>query len=511
MPLIYLVAGESSGDVLGGRLMAALAAARPGLRFAGVGGAEMAGQGLESLFPMRDLALMGFLEVAPRLRQLTRRLAETEADIRRLRPDAVVTIDSPGFALRLLRRIAPLGIPRAHYVAPQAWAWRERRVKHFPGLWESLLCLLPFEPAFFARHGIAASFVGHPVLQSGAEHGDGRRFRARHGIGADAPVLTVMPGSRRSEVGRMLPVFEAAVARVAARVNGLRPVVPVAAPVAATVLAATRGWAVPPVVVTETPDKLDAFAASAAALTKSGTSTLELALAGVPMLVAHRANPATAAIVRRLVIFATYILTFGGPLSGFAASLALSVMMLPIIIRASDVVIRLVPGSLKEASLALGAGQWRTMWHVTLPTARSGLTTAVILGMARGIGETSPVLLTAGYTTRVNGNPFAGPQVSLPRVILEMTRSPQPTNIARGFGAGATLLVLVLVLFVIARAIGGRGPGNLTRRQEARAAAASRKEAARFERVHAERALAESADSTADSHVIVLDRPDDPS
>jgi phosphate transport system permease protein len=218
------------------------------------------------------------------------------------------------------------------------------------------------------------------------------------------------------------------------------------------------------------------------------------------------AMTALPSIVAGLFIYATYILTFRGPESGFAASLALSVMMLPIIIRASDVVIRLVPGSLKEASLALGSGQWRTLWHVTLPTARSGLTTAVILGMARGIGETSPVLLTAGYTTRVNGNPFDGPQVSLPLVVLQLTRSPQPDLIARGFGAGATLLVVVLLLFAIARTIGGRGPGNLTKRQQARAASASRKEAARFERIHA---AAGSVTDAPVSHVIVLNSPEE--
>jgi len=301
VPLIYVVAGESSGDALGGRLMAALAAARPDLGFAGIGGPEMARHGLASLFPMRDLALMGVLEVVPRLRQLQRRLRETEADIARLRPDAVVTIDIPGFALRLLRAIGPLGIPRAHYVAPQVWAWREKRVRHFPGLWESLLCLLPFEPAFFACHGLPATFVGHPVLESGAEHGDAGRFRALHGIAADATVLTVMPGSRHSEVGRLLPVFGGAVTRLATRIADLRPVVPVAGPVAAAVTAGTRQWAVPPIVVSDTSDKLDAFAASAAALTKSGTSTLELALARVPMVVAYRANPMTAAIVRRVI------------------------------------------------------------------------------------------------------------------------------------------------------------------------------------------------------------------
>ena len=300
MPLIYLVAGETSGDVLGARLMAALAAARPELRFAGVGGPEMARQGLATLFPMRELALMGLLEVVPRVRSLQRRLRETAADIARLRPAVLVTIDSPGFTLRLLKAVRPLGIPRAHYVAPQVWAWRENRVRHFPGLWESLLCLLPFEPAFFARHGLPATFVGHPVLESGAGQGDAARFRAAHAIAPDAPVLTVMPGSRRTEVGRLLPVLGATVELLKPRFPKLRPVVPVAATVAASVMAGARRWAVRPIVVSEAADKHDAFAASAAALTKSGTSTLELALANVPMVVAYRANALTAAIVRRL-------------------------------------------------------------------------------------------------------------------------------------------------------------------------------------------------------------------
>jgi len=125
---------------------------------------------------MRDLALMGILEILPRLRQLKTRLRQTVADIQSRRPDIVVTIDSPGFTLRVLRAIGPLGIPRAHYVAPQVWAWREGRVKHYPGLWESLLCLLPFEPAFFAGHDLPATFVGHPVLESGCDAGDATRF-----------------------------------------------------------------------------------------------------------------------------------------------------------------------------------------------------------------------------------------------------------------------------------------------------------------------------------------------
>jgi lipid-A-disaccharide synthase len=295
--LIYLVAGESSGDELGARLVAALRARRPQLGFAGIGGEAMAAKGVASLFPMHDLALMGLLEVLPRLIHLRRRLRQTIVDIETRRPDVVVTIDSPGFTLRVLRAIRSLGIKRVHYVAPQVWAWRESRVRHYPGLWDQLLCLLPFEPAFFARHGLPATFVGHPVLESGADRGDAARFRARYDIDPTARVVTLMPGSRRTEVTRLLTVLGTALERL----GNVVPIVPVAAPVAAAVQQATRSWTPRPALVTESQDKYDAFAASSAALTKSGTSTLELAMAGVPMVVAYRLNPLSAVIARRLV------------------------------------------------------------------------------------------------------------------------------------------------------------------------------------------------------------------
>ncbi|MFD3584097.1 phosphate ABC transporter permease PstA [Streptomyces sp. NPDC058683] len=192
------------------------------------------------------------------------------------------------------------------------------------------------------------------------------------------------------------------------------------------------------------------------------------------------AMTALPSIVAGLFIYATFILALGFDRSGLAAALAISVMMLPIIIRASDVVIRLVPGTLREASYALGTSRWRTVWHVVLPTSRSGLMTAIILGTARGVGETSPVLLTAGYTAELNTDPLHDPMVSLPLATFELVKSPEPTYIARGFGTAAVLLVLVLVLFVIARVIGGRGPGQLTRRQEHRRVKASRRDARRF-------------------------------
>ncbi len=281
--------------------MAALRTAEPGVRFAGVGGPNMIAQGLESLFPMRDLAVMGLVEILPRLRLLRRRLLAVVADVAARKPDVVVTVDSPGFGLHVLRRVAPLGVKRVQYVAPQVWAWREHRVRRFPGLWDALLCLLPFEAGYFACHGLPARFVGHPVLQSGAGSGDAARFRARHGLPMDATVLVLMPGSRRSEAPRLLPVFGGTVALLAAELPHLVPVVPVSPAVAEVVQAAAVGWRVKPLIVTQDADKHDAYAAAAAALTKSGTSTLELALAGVPMAVTYRVNAVSAIMARRMI------------------------------------------------------------------------------------------------------------------------------------------------------------------------------------------------------------------
>ncbi len=301
MSLVYLVAGEASGDALGARLAAALRARDPGLRFAGIGGEMMAGQGVESLFPMRELALMGLIEVLPNIRNLARRLDQAAADIAARRPAAVVTIDSPGFTMRLAERVRPLGIPLIHYVAPQIWAWRPGRVTKIRARVDRVLCLLPFEPVIFEAAGIPADFVGHPVLESGADAGDAARFRAAHGIGPDERPLLVMPGSRRMEARRLLPVFGETLRRLAARVPGLRPVVAVSPIVAQAVRAGVVGWPGAPILVEGQGPKQDAFAACAAGLIKSGTSSLEMAVAGLPHIVAYRLNPVTAWIARRLI------------------------------------------------------------------------------------------------------------------------------------------------------------------------------------------------------------------
>jgi len=168
------------------------------------------------------------------------------------------------------------------------------------------------------------------------------------------------------------------------------------------------------------------------------------------------AMTALPSIVAGLFVYATFILALGVEKSGLAAALAICIMMLPIMIRSADVVLRLVPGTLKEAAYALGSSQWRTVWQVVLPTSRSGLTTGVILATARGIGETSPVLLTSGFTASMNLDPTTGPMVSLPLAVFQFVKSPEPTMIARGFGTAAVLMFLVVLLFALARFIGGR-------------------------------------------------------
>lgn len=301
--LIYLIAGEPSGDFLGGRLMAALKERTQGaVRFAEIGGEEMAAQGLQSRVPLDELAIMGVMEVLPRARRIFRRVAETIDDILRLRPDAVVTIDSSGFTWRVAHGLRRRGarLPLIHYVAPMVWAWRAGRARRMARWYDHLLVLLPFEPKYFETVGLACTYVGHPVVESGADRGDGVAFRRRHGIAAEAKLVVLLPGSRRGEVARLLPIFKGATLALAQRDPGLRVALPTTATVEAMVRAAVADWPVPAIVVGRA-EKYDAFAAGDVALAASGTVALELAMAGLPAVVAYRINELTHALVKRIV------------------------------------------------------------------------------------------------------------------------------------------------------------------------------------------------------------------
>ncbi|MFA7428627.1 MAG: lipid-A-disaccharide synthase [Rhodospirillaceae bacterium] len=303
-PLICIVTGEPSGDLLGARLMTALTRATSGrARFMGVGGESMQAQGLDSLADQSEFAVMGFVEVVPKAARILRRVREIADAIAEAKPDVMITVDSWGFTGRLNRavRARALGIPQIHYVAPMVWAWKERRAVGVAATVDHLLCLLPNEPPYFERHGLACTHVGHPVVEGGAGRGDAAAFRASHGIPPDAPLLCVLPGSRRTETGRLLPVFATALGRLRVRFPNLHVVAPTVATVAADVERAAHGWPVPTIVVRGEAARYDAFAAADAAMAASGTVGLELALAGVPHLVAYKVSAFSAWLLRRLV------------------------------------------------------------------------------------------------------------------------------------------------------------------------------------------------------------------
>lgn len=302
-PLIYLIAGEPSGDALGANLMRALRYRTQGrVRFAGIGGEQMAAEGLASLFPLDDLAVMGVAEVLPRARTILQRVKAAVADIHARQPAAVVTIDSSGFNWRVAQRLRRAGdaVPLIHYVAPMVWAWRAGRARRMARWYDHLMALLPFEPPYFTKVGLSCSYVGHPVVELGADKGDGAGFRRHHNIPPLARLVAILPGSRGGEVERLLPLLGETVALLAKKFPDLMIVLPATANVAARVKGAVAAWDVDAVVVGNA-EKYDAFAASNAALAASGTVALELAVAGVPAVVTYRVNPLTHALLRRVV------------------------------------------------------------------------------------------------------------------------------------------------------------------------------------------------------------------
>lgn len=306
-PLIYLMAGEASGDVLGAGLMRSLRTITGGqVRFSGLGGDAMAAEGLDSLFPISEMAVMGLVEILPKAPSLLRRVTQTAEDAWRRQPVAVVSIDSKAFTMRVQKRLyrrreraGGSGPKLIHWVPPTVWAWRPGRAKVIARHLDHLMTLFPFEPPYFEVHGLATTFVGHPA--AGQPAGNGAAFRGRFRLPKGAPVLGVMPGSRPGEVKRLLPVFRDVVARLAGRYQSLQVVIPTVPLVAEAVREETRNWRAPVTVVHDPRYKYDAFAACTVALAASGTVTLELTLAGVPTVVAYRVNALSAAIARRLI------------------------------------------------------------------------------------------------------------------------------------------------------------------------------------------------------------------
>jgi lipid-A-disaccharide synthase len=296
---IFLLAAEPAADALGARLMQALRdQTMRSLEFAGVGGARMARGGLISLFPMADLAAPG---VVPHGARVWRRLRQAVASIERFRTDLVLSIGGSGSALPRQRRLSGRALMRVHYAAPQSWSSRPARAARLARDIDHLLALLPFEPAFFRRHGVPCSFVGHPIVEEMAEAGDGAHFRRRYELPADAPILCLLPGSRQDEVTRHLPLLEQAVTAIWQRVAPLRPVLPTEPGMASLVKRSVARWKLPVLVVEDRSDRFDAYAASWLAISTSSTGSLEAALAGLPTITTYRPGALTAWLGRRLI------------------------------------------------------------------------------------------------------------------------------------------------------------------------------------------------------------------
>ncbi|MDA8586618.1 lipid-A-disaccharide synthase [Rhodobacteraceae bacterium] len=306
---LYLLAGEPSGDKLGGALLTALKTLHPEIDVKGVAGPEMQAAGMDSLFPMDDLSVMGLTEVLPKYPELKRRLNEATADCIAWQPDALITIDVPDFSLRLAKVVREKnpGIKTIHYVAPSVWAWRAGRAEKMARYIDHVLALLPFEPPFMQRAGMTCDFTGHPVVAAPrASDADAQAFRHAEGL-QDAPIILVLPGSRRNEVARLAPIFGEAMRATSAQHPIAKIVVPASAPVASAVLEATASWPGHVLVLDPRDDpnaearKRAAFQAADVALAASGTVSLELAANATPMVIAYDMSWLSWQIVSRMV------------------------------------------------------------------------------------------------------------------------------------------------------------------------------------------------------------------
>ena len=302
---LFLIAGEPSGDRLGAALMAGLKALHPGVTFSGIGGLAMQAEGMQSLFPMEELSVMGLVEVLPKYLHLKRRIRQAAEAALAAAPAALVTIDSPDFCLRVaaLVKAARPALRTIHYVAPSVWAWRPGRAAKMARHIDHVLALLPFEPPYMTAAGMSCDFVGHPVAaEPVATPAEARAFREAHDIAADAPLVAALPGSRRGEVSRLIQPFGETLQQVASRLPGLRVILPTPRHLADTVRAATQDWPGQPVIL-PAPDlatRTAAFAAADAALAASGTVSLELAAQSCPMAIAYDMAPLTLWLMRRM-------------------------------------------------------------------------------------------------------------------------------------------------------------------------------------------------------------------
>ncbi len=300
---IYIIAGEPSGDILAARLIRAMSLKYPEVEFFGIGGEAMEREGVKSLFNISELAVMGFFEVIPSIPRILKRIRQTISDIEKIKPDAVITVDSWSFSARIhkILRKKKIKTKQIHYVAPQVWAWKKKRARTMYKYIDLLLTLFPYEPKYFTPYHLKAEFVGHPVIESPVLYGNQDEFRHRFNIADDAPIMTILPGSRKTEISRLLPVFLRSAEIFYEKHPNYVFVLPTVQTVESQVKELTRNTKLPLIILNTETDRYDAFQSSDIAVAASGTVALELAIINVPHIIAYKVAPLTAFLARHLL------------------------------------------------------------------------------------------------------------------------------------------------------------------------------------------------------------------
>ena len=300
--LVYIIAGEPSGDLLASRMMQSLRDKVPSIHFSGLGGETMIASGFESLFDISEISVMGIIEVLPKLRNIVRRLNQVVADIGNKSPDIIVTVDSWGFARQILERLEKEGIavPRVHYVAPQVWAWKRGRAKVVARLTDRLMMLLPHEAQYFEKYGLKCTFVGHPVIESASRPTDSAEiFKKKYDIPDKCTLISVLPGSRKSEIDRLVPVFKQTLLGLKRYFPDLFIVIPSVSAISEKVDAGFAGLDIPLRIILGQYERYAAFRASRFALAASGTVSLELVACGTPHVITYKFGYFTNKILKR--------------------------------------------------------------------------------------------------------------------------------------------------------------------------------------------------------------------
>lgn len=303
MKKFFVIAGEASGDLLGSKLIAELKLQNPDSTFIGVGGKLMQEQGLSSIFPMEELAVMGFLEVVPHIFKLLRRIKETAARIIAEKPDYVITIDSPDFCFRVMKKLK-VNAKRVHLIAPSVWAYRSGRAEKIAKLYDLLLAILPFEPPFFEKYNLKTVFIGHPIIENAPDFSQKNElnsaFRHKYKIAADDLLICVTPGSRISEVKKIFPEFIGAINILAQEFPNLKVAIPLVRKTKDLVGEMAKSLQVPYILIEDVEKKSLLFATNFA-LAKSGTNAIEFSLYRIPILIAYKINFLTHFIVKRMI------------------------------------------------------------------------------------------------------------------------------------------------------------------------------------------------------------------